>query len=110
MRARATAVEEGRKIAMSRSWKPKAAAVLLQGSAVAREKSSPPARAPGKRRPALSRRDAEGLPEAFGIVGPDLGIDDARRPLAVERIEDLLGGDTAHVLAGLPSDACGVRA
>ena len=45
----------------------------------------------------LRRRKAESPLETPGIAGPDLGVDDARRPLAVERVEKLLGGDPAHV-------------
>src|SRR4051794_30839963 len=58
----------------------------------------------------LPRRHAKGLLEALGIARPDLGIDDARRALAVERIKHLFGGDAAHVLARLDGDACGMRA
>src|ERR1700730_7131185 len=48
--------------------------------------------------------------EPFRVVRPDLGVDDARRPLAVERVENLLGRDPAHVLARLLGDPCGMRA
>ena len=41
---------------------------------------------------------------------PCLGIDNAWRPLAIERIEHLLGRDPAHVFARLPGDSSGVRA
>src|ERR1700719_3311029 len=46
----------------------------------------------------LCRRKPEHPRKALGIVRPDLGVDDARRPLAVERVEHLLGGYPAHVL------------
>src|SRR5690348_15488350 len=58
----------------------------------------------------LFRRHAERAREALAIMRPDLGIDDPRRSLAVERVKNLLGGDAAHVLARLAGDACGVRA
>src|SRR3954468_1832637 len=59
---------------------------------------------------ALPGRHAKGLLEALGIARPDLGIDDARRAFAVERLQHLLGGDAAHVLARLDGDAGCVRA
>src|ERR1700759_1798031 len=58
----------------------------------------------------LFRRHAKGARKSLAVMRPDLGIDDPRRPLAVERVEDLLGGDAAHVLAGLAGDAGGMRA
>src|SRR5581483_2603927 len=58
----------------------------------------------------LFRRHPEGPREPFAVMRPDLGIDDPRRALAVERVEDLLGGDAAHVLARLAGHAGGVRA
>src|SRR6266481_8439170 len=48
--------------------------------------------------------------EPFGVVRPDLGVDDTRRPLAVEGIEDLFGGDPAHVFPRLLGDTRGVGA
>ena len=53
---------------------------------------------------------AESARKALAVMRPDLGIDDARRPLAVERVQHLLGGDAAHVLARFAGDAGGVRA
>ncbi|GCC49516.1 hypothetical protein chiPu_0033857, partial [Chiloscyllium punctatum] len=41
----------------------------------------------------LPRHEPERLLEPFRIHRPYLGIDDARRALAVECIEDLFGGD-----------------
>src|ERR1700760_4489071 len=58
------------------------------------EEFSPPLR--------LTRRHPEGPREALAVMRPDLGIDDPRRPLAVERAEHLLGRDAPHVLACLP--------
>src|SRR5580658_9245812 len=54
---------------------------------------------------ALPRRHAKGLLESLRIARPDFGIDDTRRTLAVECIQNLLGRDTAHVLARLDGDA-----
>ena len=48
--------------------------------------------------------------EALGVGRPYLGIDQARRPLAVERVENLLGGDLAHVHPRFPGHTGGVRA
>src|SRR6478735_6341723 len=53
---------------------------------------------------------AKGLCKSLAVMRPDLGIDDARRALAVERVQDLLGCDPAHVLARLAGDARGMRA
>src|SRR5947209_16634076 len=58
----------------------------------------------------LPRRHSERVLEALRINRPDLRIDDARRALAVDRIQNLLGGDAAHVLARLDRDASRVRA
>src|SRR5438270_9087441 len=58
----------------------------------------------------LPRRHAERLLEALGIARPNVGIDDAWRALAVERLQHLLGGDAAHVPARLDGDACCMRA
>src|SRR5689334_2544581 len=57
----------------------------------------------------LFRRHAERARKSLAVMRPDLGIDDARRSLAVERVENLLGGDAAHVLARLAGDTGGVR-
>src|SRR6202048_5489704 len=46
---------------------------------------------------ALPRRKSERALEAFCVGRPYLGIDYARRPVAVERAEHLLGGDAAHI-------------
>ena len=56
------------------------------------------------------RREAERLFEPLDVGRPDLRVNDARRPLAVERIQHLLGGDPAHILARFLGHACGVRA
>src|SRR5258708_32562065 len=48
--------------------------------------------------------------EPFCVVRPDLGVNDARRPLAVEGIDDLFGGDPAHVFPRLLCDTRGVGA
>src|SRR6516225_7731007 len=48
--------------------------------------------------PALPLRPKpEGLLEPLGIGRPHLRIDDAGRALAVERHDQLLGGDAAHI-------------
>src|SRR3982074_815072 len=44
----------------------------------------------------LCRCKPESPLEALGIAGPYLGVDDARRPLAVKRVENLLGGYPAR--------------
>src|ERR1700748_1771160 len=75
------------------------AVVLLPAWKQRRRKSSP-----------LFRGDPKSLGKALAVMRPDFGIDDARRPFAIERIEDLLGGDAAHVLARLARDAGGMRA
>src|SRR5258707_10818783 len=43
-------------------------------------------------------------------MGPDFRVDDARRAHAVERIEDLLGGNPAHVGPRFPGHTSGMRA
>ena len=58
----------------------------------------------------LFRRKAEGALEALDIEWPDLRVDQARRALAVERSEQLLGGDASHVDARLRGEPGGVRA
>src|SRR5882757_11132428 len=58
----------------------------------------------------LSRRKPEGPLETPGVGRPYFGVDDARRPLAVERVENLLGRDPAHVLARFLGDPCRMRA
>src|SRR6266566_4280684 len=58
----------------------------------------------------LPRSEAQCALEPLGVQRPDLGVDDARNGLAVERIDELLGGDAAHVHARLMGDAGGVRA
>src|SRR3979409_217096 len=55
-------------------------------------------------------REPECLLEPLGIARPHLRIDDARRALAIERHDQLLGGDPAHIGAGLAGDARRVRA
>src|SRR3954452_24083114 len=55
-------------------------------------------------------RESERLLEPLGIGRPYLRIDDAGRALAVERHDQLLGGDPAHIGAGLAGDARGVWA
>src|SRR6478609_2178882 len=55
-------------------------------------------------------RESERLREPLGIGRPYLRIDDAGRPLAVERHDQLLGGDSAHIGARLAGDAGGMRA
>src|SRR5260370_8716615 len=47
----------------------------------------------------LGRRKPKSPLETPGVIAPNLGVDDARRPLAVERIENLLGGNHGHVFA-----------
>src|SRR4051794_31351750 len=58
----------------------------------------------------LSRREPESALETFGISGPYLAVDDARRPLAVERVKHLLRGDPAHVLPRLSGHPSRMRA
>src|SRR3981081_823794 len=58
----------------------------------------------------LSRRKPEGPLETPGVGRPYFGVDDARRTLAVERVENLLGRDPAHVLARFLGDPGRVRA
>ena len=41
---------------------------------------------------------------------PDFGIDDTRRPPAVERAKHLLGGNPAHIYPRFPGHARGMRA
>src|SRR6516225_10081204 len=61
--------------------------------------------------PALPLRPKpEGLLEPLGIGRPHLRIDDAGRALAVERHDELLGGDAAHIGARLARHARGVGA
>src|ERR1700744_2980378 len=60
--------------------------------------------------PYLPRRKPKRLLEPLHVMRPDFGVDDARRALAVEGVEHLLGGDPAHVLAGFMGNAGGVRA
>src|SRR5689334_12489838 len=55
------------------------------------------------------RRKAERLLEARRIARPDLPVEHALDRLAVERRDYLLGGEAAHVLARLASDAGRVR-
>src|ERR1700736_6959496 len=56
------------------------------------------------------RSEAQCALEPFGVQRPYLGVDDAGRRLAVERVDELLGGDAAHVHARLMGDAGSVRA
>src|SRR5258708_30551664 len=58
----------------------------------------------------LCRREPESPLEAPGVSGPSLGVDDTRGPLAVKRVEHLLGSYSAHVLPGLPGYPGGMRA
>src|ERR1051326_7995918 len=58
----------------------------------------------------LPRGEAQCALEPLRVQRPDLGVDDAGRRLAVERVDELLGGDAAHVHARLMGDAGGVRA
>src|SRR6516225_3939576 len=58
----------------------------------------------------LSRGYAKGARKAFAIERPDLGVDDARRAPAIERLEHLLGCNAPHVLARLLRDTGRVRA
>jgi len=58
----------------------------------------------------LPRRKPKRPLETSAVGGPYLGVDDARRPLAVERIEDLLGGNLAHVRARFPGHPRSMRA
>src|ERR1700682_562548 len=58
----------------------------------------------------LPRRKSERPLETLGVVRPDLGIDEARRPLAVEGIEHLLGGDPAHIFPRFPGHSGRMRA
>src|SRR5260370_6955372 len=58
---------------------------------------------------ALPRRKSERPLETSGVVRPDLGIDEARRPLAVEGIENLLGGDPAHIFPRFPGHPGRIR-
>src|SRR5262249_56753793 len=53
------------------------------------------------------RPKPEGLLEPLGISRPHLRIDDAGRALAVERHDQLLGGDAAHIGARLARHARG---
>src|SRR6266581_3839961 len=106
-------VEMSEKIAMYASSGRRPAVDLLPWSTPQRSKLSPrisaavSAQAAAKR---LFRRKSERPLEPLGVGRPDIRIDDARRPLAVERVEDLLGGDLAHVDPGFPGDTRGVRA
>jgi hypothetical protein len=59
---------------------------------------------------ALRRCKPERAFETLGVVRPDLGIDEARWPLAVEGIENLLGGDPAHIFPRFPGHTGRVRA
>src|SRR5262245_5706924 len=56
------------------------------------------------------RSEAQCALEALGVQRPDLRVDDARGVLAVEGVDELLGGDAAHVDARLAGDARRVRA
>src|SRR2546428_405535 len=56
------------------------------------------------------RPEPEGLLEPFGISRPHLRIDDAGRALAVERHDELLGGNAAHIGARFARHARGVGA
>ena len=58
----------------------------------------------------LPRRKPKSPLEAPGVIRPYLGVDDARRPLAIERVQKLLGGDPAHVLPRFPGHAGRMRA
>ena len=49
------------------------------------------------------RHKSESPLEALDVAGPNVGVDNARRPFAVERLEKLLGGDLAHVRPGFGS-------
>src|SRR6185437_2721926 len=95
-------VETSAKIAMSLPSKARLAVDLLPAGKERRRNPSPLS--------PLLRGHAEGSGKALAVMRPDLGVDDARRPLAVERIQNLLGGDAAHVFARLPRNASGVRA
>src|SRR4051794_33510042 len=63
-----------------------------------------------RRSETLRRGKPESPLEAFGIAGPNYRVNDARRPLAVERIEHLLGGNPAHVGSRFSGHPGGVRA
>src|ERR1700740_3659586 len=58
----------------------------------------------------LPRGEAQCALEPLRVQRPDLGVDDAGRRLAVERVDELLGGDAAHVHPRLMRDAGGMRA
>src|SRR2546423_8051136 len=58
----------------------------------------------------LRRGESEGAFEASGVGRPHLGIDDAWRSLAIERVKHLLRGYPAHVLPRFPGHPSGVGA
>src|ERR1700729_4511248 len=70
---------------------------------------SPIARQRSKSSP-LRRGKSESALETLHIMRPHLGVDHARRPLAVERAKNLLGGNPAHIGSRLPGHARGMRA
>src|SRR3981081_617826 len=58
----------------------------------------------------LCRCKPESPLEALGIAGPYLGVDDARPPRAVKRVETLLAGYPAHVRPRFPGHSRRMRA
>src|SRR5581483_4300197 len=58
----------------------------------------------------LSRRETESTLKTLDVSGPDFRIDQPRWPLAVERVEHLLGGNPRHIFPRLPGDARGMGA
>src|SRR5215216_8109829 len=50
----------------------------------------------------LFRRKPKRALEPPGVGRPHLGVNDARRSLAVQRGENLFGGDFAHIDPGFP--------
>src|SRR6185437_15183998 len=96
-------VEVTRKIAMPLTSAARKAVVLLPGAKRARGNLLPAPTPSG-------RLDSESTGKTLAIMRPDLGVNDARRPLAVERVKDLLRGDPSHVLARFPGDTRRMRA
>src|ERR1700736_3366833 len=87
-------VEGAAKIATRLSSQPQMAVVLLPRPVQQRSKSSLRklrAWCSMCRSEPLRRCKPERPLKPPGVIGPNLGVDDARRPLAVERIENLLG-------------------
>ena len=107
-------VEAAAKIATRPPSDPDMAADLLPRSDRQRKKSSP--RKSGRIQrvtdnpPTLSRCKSEGPLKTLDVIGPDFRIDDAWRPLAIERVKHLLGGYPRHVLPRLPGHPRGMRA